>query len=357
MSDHLYNLFNFDHMARTRRGTWRCGLDYDNVDNGKTVITTDGFVIELPRRVVASSIVMAHDDDFELFSMPVPFTASQVRKSIGRLNKGEYNTVEDMRFFDFLGCDKIVTEYHIHYLDADSWVVVLSQLACLEQKLLRLSIHGSTVKDSSLKPLFTRNKDGSYIVHKDAYNVVLEAVRQMDVDFAIEAGHRSIVHGETYIIGEPYRIVCDHDYGAYFWKREDRWYFVYTDSHNELRIHGEPSTLRPVRYGYHDKSELEPYVDMSARKLKEERIPINLQWLTVGIEILFTYGRWQVRPDFFGTVIIDSGSLQSAIDRYPNAKSYCVSLGSLTMTDKVLNLIGRGIVRREGVSLIVERMW
>lgn len=366
MASDLFNLFGVQHMARTRRGTWRCGTDYDDSRPAKSVVTTDGYTIELPTRIASSSIVMARDeeDGFELLLLLVPFTSVQVRDSIGAIGKKDF-TVDQMRFLDFLGCVSIIDSQPIPKLSDEDWIAILCNVSCFEQRLARLTVeNGITVSDREGNKLFTRRRDGTYAIHDRDHERTMKLATQAGFDAVFENVDYPSALGVDHILTGDFQMNFNFRCGAVFWKEDDHWKFVLTDQHEGIRIYDAPTYFRPVRYGTHKISDLEPYlhresyINLQGKKAYftpkiTARIPQNRQWLTE--ELTVESGCTRVYDDFFGTV--KNVSMRSAMKYYPNARRYEIWYSDFKLSVEFLNFLGKSVIRSANCNVVVERLW
>lgn len=107
----------------------------------RCAIATDGVKLPLPRRIDYTSKVMAKDDLLEIQEMPVPFTSQQMLKAFEVIVNGGtliFETVDDFRPLDFLGCDKIIDLAHLRTLTKEDCEIILQMNPCLEAKAEKL---------------------------------------------------------------------------------------------------------------------------------------------------------------------------------------------------------------------------
>lgn len=324
----------------------------------KTVITSDGYTVELPWWVEESSQVLKkHDDGFELSTIIVPFTAEEVVRSIATIFSPEA-CVNDCRVIDFLGCESLISgRLYTVALTVEDWIQIITLRHCLEQVLGGVTIRNNTAFRGRQRML-TWNEDGSYRVFNSDHKILEALIRLGSVVKADyhSSSDRCLLNGVTYVLDWHHHLPLRHcrGRGLHVSKVDDHWEFVVTDQHQEIRIHGDSVLKKP------DENRRRCFKWLFRRRyfykagqhmaLKPERILPQLQWMTLKMKI-WGYPNEQ-RDDFFGTVAC--GDLSHGLKYYPNACCYRIASCSYIWSSH-LDKLGRAVVSIDEHHTIIHR--
>lgn len=354
----------------------------------KFVVSSDGHTVLLPQQVSDQSQVLAkHDDGFELFTIDVPFTLREIFESLVAFLSDSFTEISQLRLFDFLGCDVIVSSAEIRKISVDDWTQILLQRRCFEQKVMKIKWEGDEAYGlHQFRGYLIKETKNGFIIDINASDELIDAAQKLghvEIRYST-VGTTEIRYGcppnswePTSIPYTPHHLFrydmtfffdSDSWMGAslnlteissmVFFRVGDQWKFKRCREQSHIEIVDEPKSLKPVRYGKHKAKELKPYLeylserDRHAHGIEEDidfpllkkglAIPQTLQWLTADVTVYYPYYMYGERNDFYGTVV--DGSIDRAIDTFPNARCYRLQQKNCIASEKTLNKLGSAII-------------
>lgn len=317
----------------------------------KIIVSSDGEEVVLPRKIAVTSQVLArHDNGFEVNTIAVPFTLKQVLRSLKGCLERKLSSVEDLRLFDFLGCETIIASTRVRKLCRDDWVQALTVKHCLEQRVIGLRWDGRRGFVSGLTHPLIEETDG-YILDMTASKELIDAATLLSNNVLVR--YRPLQYrlheNVEYIVDEEF--ILRRTKGAQFFCVNGQWRFIYNLWRYHIEVHGEQKSVVTARYGSCNVRQLEPYlrrVRGELPTLNEKPIPFNRQWLTSQIEIQCSVDK--ERRDFFG--LVQGKHLATMLYQYPNARCYRVEDIECLMTPQMLTVLGKATI-----ETVAGRRW